>query len=438
LTEGFKICPTCDTPARSSATVCKNCGGSLVNVPVIPISASPKRQPDRLEYDYRYGETDLYEGNLRPAAQTYSTIILAGIATLLFLLLAAVFGPSLAQQMATVLPLPASTTPRPTLSLATVTPAPPTITPSATDLPTNTATTTPTPEPCIRTVQTGDTMISLILSCGHTTTGDLLDQVLEDNDIDNAGLLQLGQTVVIPWPTPTPDPNAQITPTVEGASAAEGEVVAIATDPFSLAALTTPTLPPGVMWHIVQPDETILSIAYVYGANLEILSQLNPQITFSQCDMGKDNGGPTCTVSLSIGQQVRVPAPTPTPTLPPTPSGSETPTPSPSPTFNAPSAQSPGNLAHFQSDELVTLRWVGSAMLAPGQVYRVTVRNETLDQGFTSDTTEIHFIIPTAWQATDGQRHTYSWSISTIDLNNPDTPLYTTETRTFTWQGRGG
>src|SRR5690606_25896060 len=53
----------------------------------------------------------------------------------------------------------------------------------------------------------------------------------------------------------------------------------------------TPTLQPGIAFHTVQSNENIIVIGTQYGANVEILSQLNPEIAFSQCDFGLDFGG---------------------------------------------------------------------------------------------------------------------------------------------------
>jgi hypothetical protein len=187
----------------------------------------------------------------------------------------------------------------------------------------------------------------------------------------------------------------------------------------------------------VVKDENIIVIALQYGVNVEVLSQLNPEITFSQCDFSLDTGGANCIVQIYEGQLIRVPAPTPTPSLSPTPSGSETPTPTATPTFNAPSALSPSNRESFRADEFVTLRWVASGTLSPGQVYRVDVIDQTTGSVFSASTKELFFIIPEGWQGQNNENHTYSWTISVINTDSPGNPFYITEARTFVWQGRG-
>jgi hypothetical protein len=209
------------------------------------------------------------------------------------------------------------------------------------------------------------------------------------------------------------------------------------TDSSNIVRSPTETLLPGITWHEVQPDENILIIAYNYGADLKVLSELNPEITFSQCDFGSGSGGPNCIVQLYIGQQIRVPAPTPTPTLSVTPSGSETPTPSATPTFNAPSPLNPTDRAFFRKDEIITLRWVTSGSLGPGQSYLVRAEDQTANITYTATTRELYFIVPEEWHIQDGTRHDFVWTISVIDDNNPDNPYFITQPRLFTWQGQG-
>jgi len=112
--------------------------------------------------------------------------------------------------------------------------------------------------------------------------------VVELNELDSPESLQIGQVLEIPWPTPTVDPN--LIPTLD--TAAE-DTAANLDDPNATlapvdialrnsAAIATETLQPGVDYHRVVAGDSIVSIAFQYGANVEILSQLNPEITFSQ------------------------------------------------------------------------------------------------------------------------------------------------------------
>jgi LysM repeat protein len=287
-----------------------------------------------------------------------------------------------------------------------------------------------------------DSLIVMVQRCGHRDLA-VIDLVLELNNLEQAEYIQIGQILEIPWPTATPDPNEQAAPTVEGESSGEGEPSqdtsssgAVAVNLSVTRVDPTATLQPGVQWHQVVLGEDIISIAQRYGANIRIMSELNPQVTFSQCDFGAFGGGAQCIVQIYEGQFLRVPAPTPLPTLSPTPSGSETPTPTATATFNAPSALSPDNRMLFRSAEFVTLRWVASGSLAPEQTYRVRVEDLTTGTVYSGDTLDLFFIIPQEWQGRDSRRHEYEWSVSVIDLDNPDDPYFTTETRTFTWEAQ--
>jgi hypothetical protein len=453
LSQGFKICPICGTHAHRNATLCSTCGASLADVPVVSETSKPSASTPagQAQYDQRYGETDLLESGQRSRGETmlFSALIgivaLACVGGLIFtavrwILPAVGASPQPTPTAETVATQPAilieTNTPMPPPVLATVTPPPPT------------ASNTPTPGPCTHVVAAGEDLIGIAMGCGHRSM-DVIPLILQMNNLTSAGMIQVGQELMIPWPTPTTDPNAAPVPTTDPAATQTGEeggdstasgaaALEIASLPTSgpPTARPTATLLPGVMWYVVQPNENIVSVAFENFTDVQTLSQLNPEITFSQCDFGNPAGGPECNVIIYAGQQIRVPAPTPTPTLSPTLSGSETATPTLTPTFNAPSALSPADRILFRNGELITLRWVGSGTLGEGETYRVRVEDLTSGQTYTADTTDLSYILPSDWQGKDGQRHDYSWTISVINLANPDRPYFTTEPRLFTWEGR--
>lgn len=432
--------------------MCSTCGTSLTDVPVV--SETVKTSPNKTAYDHRYGEADLLEGEgqRRGAVALFGGLLvliaLACVAGLVWAgfhwLAPAAAVPTSAASTSTAQSLVLVTnTPAPSPVLATITPLPPT--------PTDTA----TPGPCTHKVKAGDDLISIVFACGYRTL-DVLPLVLQMNNLSGANMIQVGQDIVVPWPTPTggvatqevastmaADASGDISAGVQVAALPSSTQLDVSGLELAIAGTIPPptsaptaTLLPGVEWHIVQPNEDIAGIAFEYHTDVQALSQLNPEITFSQCDYGNPAGGPDCQVLISVGDKVRVPAPTPTASLSPTLSGSETKTPTPTPTFNAPSALSPANRALFRSDELVTLRWVTSGTLAAGETYRVHVKDLTSGQDYTSDTTDLSFILPSDWQGKDGQRHDYQWTVSVINVNQPDQPFYTTEPRLFTWEGR--
>ena len=436
MAESSKICLICETHNHPNATLCITCGASLADVELTTKqNGKPRPQTD---YDYRYGETDLFEGSVLSMGR----ILTLGIFILGILIgigiAVALISPSFANgQTTSIMNTPTAS---PTLRiLPTVTPGIATATQSLTPTITFTPTETNTPEPCIQTVVSGDSLIGIILRCGHTTR-DIIPTVVSLNGIADETRIQIGQQIVVPWPTSTVDPNALPTDTPESSadidldSASADEIALLSFDPFAPTA--TATLLPGVMWHSVQPNENMIIIAAQYGANAKVLSDLNPEIDFARCDFGLIYGGPECIVQLGQGQQIRVPAPTPTPTIEPTASGSETPTPRPTATFNVPNAISPANQEFFDASEFVTLRWVATGTLADNEVYRVVVSDVISGDIFTADTKDLFFIVPLEWQADDGQRHNYIWQVS-VHNTDTDTSSYSTLAYTFVWQGRG-
>lgn len=467
MPEPVKICPICDTVNHRNAMVCVTCGTTLTDVDAVGESSS--HSANGYSYDFRYGETDLYEDALRRKGQVY-----LGVATLLlvvFMLIGAglILSPMLTARIGQPgIPdnsgspndpntngesgnsdsLFITNTPRPTFILPTVTQGSPTSTKSPTPSVTPTETVVPTREPCIQVVGANDLgLFDLALRCGHSHLS-VIDEIVRLNSLTSAESIRVGQSITIPWPTETLDPNAGSTAPEGSAPEAglEGQTVMVSSDglsPEEIAATQavdpyfapTETLPPGLMFHRVQAGDSLASIVYQYNTHIETMQQINPEIEFSQCDFGIATGGPRCTVLLGQGQLVRVPAPTPTPTLSRTPSGSETPTPTATPTFNAPSAINPGNRAYFRRDQFVTLRWVGSAALAPGQVYQVDVEDVTRGLAFSAQTTDLFFVLPVDWQGPERKGYEYTWTVSVINLDNPENPQYTTVPRTFTWEG---
>lgn len=432
--------------------MCSTCGTSLTDVDVVSETAKPANGK-KPRYDRRYGETDLLEGDLHRRGGVYlfgGALVLAAVACVAAVV---IFG---SRWLFPSLNTPPTETPAPLESplpmvLVTNTP-PPSPVMSTVTLPPPTPTNTETPGPCTHKVQPGDDLISIAFQCGHRSM-DVIPLILTLNNISSSEMINVGQEILVPWPTETPAPAGESSlgdTSIADAGSASGDEMAAAPTDFVVPGLEiaaaptrpaptdrpTPTLLPGVMWHTIQPNENIVSIAFSYHTDVQVLSQLNPEITFSQCDFGNPAGGPDCSVMVYAGQQMRVPAPTPTPTLSPTLSGSETALPTFTPTYNAPSALSPEDRTLFLRDDLITLRWVGSGTLGTGDTYRVRVEDLTSRAVHTADTTDLSFILPQDWQGQDGQRHDYRWMISVVKSDDPNRPYYTTKPRLFTWEGR--
>lgn len=445
-----KICPICSASNPTHATICWNCGTSLGGSQSKTDRTPTSAQSDA-GYDFHYGETDLYEGDLYTLGQRYVRGCFLALIVLMGLGLALLLTPLLLEQIDDLMSESEPGTPPPTLEQQvvrpTVTPAPPTLTPTRTAVPIPTSTVVPTREPCIQTVQAGDVLYNVVARCGHRSF-DVFQIVVELNNLADAGTIIEGQQLIIPWPTDTPSPSnldtsAPATPSPDEPTpqaGAESEVNVLELDDNELEAfltIPTPTLPPGIQFHTVLEDETMISIIAMYDASVQVLAQLNPEISFNQCNMGMTFGGERCNVMVFQGQQLRVPAPTPTPTLSPTPNGSETPPPSPTATFNAPVLQSPPDRAVFLRDQLITLRWSPTGTLGSTEIYRVIVEDITAGVLYTADTLETSFVVPQAWQGNgpDPERHEYTWRVQVVDLALDDAPAsFTTSPAIFAWE----
>lgn len=436
MSQSFKICPICENNNDANARVCTNCGADLRRASVV--ARTDEHQTGK-NFDFRQGETDLLESSLSGAASFYLVIGL----TLLIVAVFIVFGLSLSTNIFNPVPeapspeFAGSPSPLPTLNVATVTIGPPTATFTFTPAPTSTPTITPTPGPCVITLPQGQNLTWALMQCGHRSL-DVMPTVLALNNLPSDSSVREGQQIQIPWPTATLDPNAQPSATVEGdadAGADNSSIVLVDESIEAFQPTTTPTLPPGVMWHQIQPDENIIVIAMSYNTNVQTLSQLNRQMDFARCDFGQTFGGPECIVQLFQGQMIRVPAPTPLPTLSPTPDPNATATPTPTATYNEPQVYSPTNRQFFYVDELVTLRWVPSATLNAGEAYRIDVHDLTSNMSYVAYTTEIFFTLPQDWQGRESERHEYEWTVGIVNQNETNSVRYQTESQSFVWQG---
>ncbi len=447
-------CPICQTEMPASVMECPVCGACLdrVQQPGQPARRAVRQQElaESPVFESELGEDDLYVPRLLrlPWWGIAIPIVVGGVVILGLALLAGVaasqwLGPRSQDLTAgsggsTMVATFASggsqgvTTALPTLFLPTLTP---------TDTPTAAPSPTETPGPCEQTVGPGDTLITLATRCGHRDLA-VIDLILQMNGLRSAESLQLGQVLEIPWPTATPGPEpAESDPDSDSDTGAGSTTLTSLSGDSGTATpisdvIPTATLPPGVMWYTVQPDDNIIRVAVLFDANVEILSQLNPEVTFSQCDFGMDYGGATCIVQLYQGQQLRVPIPLPTATLSPTPSGSETPTATPTPTYNAPVLLSPGDRFLFGPAAIVTLRWVSTGTLAAGDVYRVKVTDTTVNMTYTATTTETVFIVPGEWQPRDGTRHLLTWEVAVGPADGQGdlaSVTFSTPSRLFFW-----
>lgn len=433
MSQAIKVCPICQAHNQRGAAVCVNCGAGIEQIaPSIETTAS---RAQSTQYDFRRGETDLAEASLQRRGQLLSACLIVLVVACLATIAGVLLLTDRANDSRAAPPVAIVESPT-RMGGPTITPGPPTASHTPSPAPTQIPSHTPTPATCLREVAAGDSLISIILACGHQNLA-IMPTVMALNGIADEAFIRAGQLIRVPPPTPTIDPLATPTPSAIPAAdsaAAESALALLAFDPF--APTVTPTLLPGLMWHIVRRGDSMISIAVQYETDAKGLSDLNPELEFSLCDFSAAFGGPECTVQLSENQRVRVPAPTPTQTAIPTATGSETPTPTATATFNAPLLQDPPEQTFFAADEQVTLRWVGTGRLDENDSYRVTVTAADKSVTYSADTRELFFIIPSQWGTTDDARHTYIWQVSVVDAQS-GAVRHASGERSFVWLGAG-
>lgn len=184
-------------------------------------------------------------------------------------------------------------------------------------VPTSTAT------PYVYVVQPGDSLISIAAQFGTT-----VDNLMALNGLESADFLRAGQELVVPGPPPTLGP-----PTA------------------------TPTpLPTEAHLYVVQPGDTLLSIAEDYGASMQVLMTVNQIEDPSLLRVGQE---------LIIIPGTPTPEPTDTP-LPP-------PTATPGPPFPAPVPLWPPDGSVVPGDVPALLSWTSVGLLAEDQWYLLRV-----------------------------------------------------------------
>jgi LysM repeat protein len=428
-----QACPICGAENPLEERVCAICGARLTGQPIHPSAVSTPessgQSPHTSFYNFSMGEDDLM-------APGVSGVLILGI---VLILLGVVLAGGIYWGMqrlskderrnhaevaafSTPTPSPNITltllglTPHPTSSpTLTRTPPPPlpTVTPPPSD--------TPTPGPCEVQVKEGDTLYGLALQCGHRDYA-VVGEIVALNNLVSDTAIQIGQIIQIPRPTPTIDLTLIANPAAALATSSGedgGQAVDISAEEVIAAGQTAivPTLDPNLQYHTVQAGQTLYDIVAIYNIDVKLLSEINPEIEFPQCDFGVRFGGPTCAVVFYEGQQIRVPAPTPTPTIPPTASGSETPTPSPTATINVPTAFTPQDGESFDASRMVTLRWTTTGTLGLNQVYGVYVKRLLTGEVFRGITCDLSFDLPPSWQANSSDFVEYEWYIAVADLS---------------------
>jgi len=437
-----QICPTCGAANPNKEATCAICGARLSR------TTSPARAlngaPASGSYEFALGEDDLMADHIPGVRWMMVGLLvlgmLLGVGLLWGVLRLSGADELLIQPVPTDTPS-ATTTPDFTASLLALTPTI-TLTPSLTRTPppplptvTPTITLVPTEGPCEFAVAEGEGLYDLALKCGHRDYS-VIPAIVELNKLTCDSCLQIGQIIQVPRPTATIDPAAIENPASGALDVDSAEFAAAGTvsaDDIIAARQVAlePTLDPNLQYHYVEQGQTLWDVIAVYNIDVKLLSEINPEIEFPQCDFGERFGGPTCAVFFSEGQRLRVPAPTPTPTIPPTASGSETPTPSPTATINVPAVFAPREGANFDAASIVTLRWTTTGTLDRDEVYAVRVKNIDTNEEYIGITCDLAFDLPKEWQSRENIFQQYEWYVTVNTL----TPFATSEETVYTVRG---
>ncbi len=378
-------CTSCDSVVPEGAVKCIMCGA---DIPAIQSEAAAHVQlegddaPDLSEQvTQRTGERKVFESVMRESKSR--SLFWLSVLIILFTTVAGVF--LLKTQDAEI-----------TLALVpTLTPFPPTgtYTPTWTPLPSGTRPPTETPTPTYTPIPTdtpqpprfhqvasGETLFGLSLFYRITA-----DSIAEANNIPNTTQVQVGQNLVIPWPTATPPLESQILE-IKGetliADVTDCEIVTIqeGDSAYGLSARS------GV------PAEAIIAVNRLTEETIQLLHP----------------GDTLCVPKIVYGD-----------TLPPTPG--------PTPTITATSFPAGPELLYpvngtviDQLEEMITLQWVAVKDLAGDEWYMVELANmDVLDElpqrAFTRDNA---FRIPHSWRPKIPEPHNMRWRVSIVKVTD--------------------
>jgi len=355
-----RYCPICGIRVAAKASECLMCGASLAE----------EEKPDQEEEKKR--RVPSWVGSV-------AVVVLA-----LAILGAGGFG---LYTMLAVEPELEPTTPAATPS-PTPTPVP-SSTPTSTPVPTSTPTPLP---PRAHDVQEGETL-SDIAELYEVT----VDEILALNPSLDPELIKPDQVLLIPAPTP-----------VTGASRTEA----------------SESKPSGFVVHVVNPGETLSSIAEEYGVSVSVIRTAN--------DLSPDDE------TIRAEQSLVIPVNTPTPTTTPTVDPNATPKPESS--YASPPLLWPPDEATFTDGAPVMLQWASVGVLEDDEWYELYVWQPS--SGVVSDTVRMR---ATAWrvpfellQKASGDTPSFRWRVRVV--REAAEQVYEeagapSATRSFVWQG---
>ena len=381
MADDVSRCPDCDTVVPQGATQCIMCGAEL-----------DKKQPHEEVGEEQESSFDISDGHVHDFsnADVFNSVMRERKTRSLSWLVIIVFVLTLAASIfllrtqdteislavaPTVTTVPPTVTYTPTWTpLATET-SPPTETPTATNTPAPTDTPRP---PRVHSVASGETLFGLSLFYRISA-----DSIAADNGMPINSPIQVGQELVIPWPTATP-PLESLLLEIKGekiiADAVDCEIV------------------------VIEGGDSAYGLSAEYGVPAEAIVAVN-RLTDESIQL------------LHPGDTLCMPKIIHSDALPPTPG--------PSPTITATSFPAGPDLLYPQDDivvdqldQVIALQWVAVKDLRDEEWYMVEMTNlDALDaipqRAFTRDTA---FRVPPSWRPEIPETHRFRWRISIVQV----------------------
>ncbi|MCA9933821.1 MAG: LysM peptidoglycan-binding domain-containing protein [Ardenticatenaceae bacterium] len=409
-------CPNCDTVVDEGATQCLMCGEELpVVVPPTPeplpdsapqLEAAQSASPAVEEAKVEQERPSRPRSSAKPRdwhmmGVRWMTAVFALFILIISALILRFQSPGIAVALfPSVTPIPPTPSHTPTWTpWPTETPRP-----SATPTLTLTPAPTVTPEPPLsHEVVSGETLIGLSLRYRVS-----MESIASSNGFTVDTPIQLGQTLLIPWPTATP-------PLVPVAEEINGEVV-----------IADPT---DCQRHEVEYGDSISGIAARYDIDFNLFLQVNRLTN----DTILQRGDTLCIPEIIYGGN-----------LPPTPGPS--PTPSPTAPLPGPYLLYPANGTVIEPpQDGFTLQWAAVKDLGAEEWYMVELLDlDAVDQppyrAFTRDTA---FHVPSDWRPDMVETHLFRWRVSIVQVTGHRSDgqfIYTyggetSEDGSFSWLG---
>jgi LysM repeat protein len=406
---GKSRCPSCDSIVPEGADRCIMCGASITMElsDVEPIELGGERAD--VESDHAQSEPEssvVFESVMRESKSRslmWLTIImvLLTLGASVFLLKTQDAETTLAM-VPTVTSIPSTVTYTPTWTPLPSETSPPTETPTPTHTPIPTDTPRP---PRFHQVASGETLFGLSLFYRISA-----ESIAEGNGIPSTTQIQVGQSLLIPWPTATPPLESLVL------EIKEETVIADVTDCEIV---------------VIEEGDSTYGLSAERGVPVEAIVAVN-RLTEESIQM------------LHPGDTLCVPKIIYSDTLPPTPG--------PSPTITATSFPAGPDLLYpvrgtviDQLDEEITLQWVAVKDLDEAEWYMIELANvDAIDdipqRAFTRDNA---FRVPESWRPVIPELHNMRWRVSIVQVTGKRTDggfIYnyggqSSDDAFFTWLG---